>query len=341
MPGSADIKIIAELPEDLEGMRALVRKCQAREHQLKMEIESRQEENDRIVADNLKQNEELRVLNAALQKFNQELEGMVRERTVELEASQHSLQEDALKLQELGEAKETLMHMIVHDMKNPLTVVLGTLGLFKGESHNLEAGLHHMLLNSFGQAQKLLSMIEEILLISRMQTKEFQLKPREVDVKKIIEESIRTMDKTLGKKSLRFMVVLPSEPCRAMADPDILERVINNLLNNGIKYSPWYGEIGVTLRVSEAGVVIQVANHGELIPAEHQRKIFELFTRLNARDSQVSGTGLGLAFCKLAVEAHGGTLAVVSPLSYEDQGACFTITLPSVAASTLKAAELE
>jgi signal transduction histidine kinase len=293
-----------------------------------------------VVADNLKQNEELRVLNEELKKWNQELETKVGERTRELESSKGELEKHARKLQELGGAKETLMHMIVHDMKNPLTVVLGTLGLFKTENHNLEPGLHHMLVNSFGQARKLLSMIEEILLISRMQTKEFQLKPREVDVKKIIEESIRTMEKTLGKKSLRFVAAFPPEPCWVMADSDILERVINNLLNNGIKYSPWYGEIGVKLTVAEASAVIQVANHGEPIPAEHQRKIFDLFTRLNAHDSQVSGTGLGLAFCKLAVEAHGGTLTVVSPLNYEDQGACFTITLPGVSASALKITEL-
>ncbi|NTV53086.1 MAG: HAMP domain-containing histidine kinase [Candidatus Firestonebacteria bacterium] len=322
-----------EFPADLEGMRSLVKKCRARERQLKFEIESRQEENDGVIADNLKQNEELRALNVELQKFNLELEAKVQARTLELEASKHALEEHAQKLQELGVAKEALMHMIVHDMKNPLTVVLGTLGLFKNQTHNLESELHGMLINSFGQAQKLLSMIEEILFISRMQTKEFQLKPRQVDLKNLVGECTRTMEKTLGRKNLRFSVSLPPGPCLVMADPDMVERVVNNLLNNSIKYAPGESEICVTLNFANNVPTLGVANHGDPIPREYHEKIFELFTRVNAKDTQLSGTGLGLAFCKLAVEAHGGSLWVTSPLDTEDQGACFSFTLPSVSAA--------
>jgi signal transduction histidine kinase len=115
-----------------------------------------------------------------------------------------------------------------------------------------------------------------------------------------------------------------------MADPDIAERIINNLLSNGIRYAPWYSEIVVALHLAAGVPTVAVANYGDPIPLEFHQKIFERFTRVNAKDTQLSGTGLGLTFCKLAVEAQGGKLWVTSPLENEGRGACFSFTVPAV-----------
>jgi K+-sensing histidine kinase KdpD len=319
-----------EMPGDIAGLQVELKKARARVRQLKLEIESRQEETDRVLSDNLQQNEELSSLNAELMNFNQELEKKVHERTLALEAAKQDLEEHARKLEELSVTKDALMHMIVHDMKNPLTVILGTMALFKTNRYNLEEDLYASLVDSRLQAMKLLRMIEEILFISRMKTKEFQLKPSEFEINEVVKKCVETMVKTQGNKKLALNAVLSANPCRVKADLEIIERVINNLINNSIKYAPTESEIRIEVVPDESRVNVNVTNWGDPIPAEFHQKIFEMFSRVNTKDKQLSGTGLGLAFCKMAMEAHAGSIWVTSPVSSENRGACFSFQLPLI-----------
>lgn len=294
----------------------LQKKYTARINQLKSEISLYRKEADHVVDENLYQNLELITL-------NKNLEIKVKERTYELEKANE-------KLRDLNQVKESLMHMIVHDMKNPLTAMLGTLILFTRNNFGVKEEMHQLLVDSHAHGIKLLSMIDQILMISRMQTNEFKLKHEYKDIIPLICESIDMMSKTTGDnvKNLTFTFLPQEEPLQVYMDGQTIERVMNNLLNNAIKYAPKNSEIHVSLMQTEASAVITITNWGDPIPEHYQDRIFELFCRVKKEDTQFSGTGLGLTFCKLAVEAHGGTIFVTSPVAPKDHGARFTFSIP-------------
>lgn len=319
-----------EMPQPLEhafpGQAApqrtdpLIGKYLVRIKQLQNEILSRQEENELIVAENLRQNE-------ALREFNTDLENKIKLRTWELEVSKHNLELQNQRLQELHQTKESLMHMIVHDMKNPLTCVLGILNYL--QDVDLQAGpeISQLLDDGHLQGKKLLSMIEEILLVSRMQSKEFTLKKQHMDLAGLIHDCVSMMSKTVGIKHLRLVFEPAASKLMIHADPSIVERVVNNLLNNAIKYAPTGSDILVSAE-KRIMALVSVTNWGEVIPAQFHTKIFDLFCRVKSDDTTCSGTGLGLTFTKLAIEAHGGEIQVESPVLGHDHGARFFFTLP-------------
>src|SRR5206468_723530 len=122
----------------------------------------------------------------------------------------------------------------------------------------------------------------------------------------------------------------PGEPCSVHADPGVLRRVIDNLVANAVEHSPAGSSITLAVRAREEGLEISVADQGSGIPEAHREKIFEKFTRLELREAGLVGNrGLGLTFCRLAVEAHGGTIWVDEA---PGGGACFRLLLPAIEA---------
>ncbi len=300
---------------------ALVKKYEAHIRQLKLEIVSRREENEKIIADNLRQNEELRELNYTLDK-------KVQARTEELALAKEAAEEQNVKLTELSNSKEALMHMVVHDMKNPLTVIIGTLGLCRGNRLQIPPEPQQMLLDAHVQSVKLLCMVEEILTISRMQSKEFEVHPEPMDMISLMHQSLSMMSLTMGGKKVTFRFEPTMTEAYVLGDYQTIERTLNNLMNNAIKYAPGESEIILDILEEEGVIEIGVTNWGDPIPQECQDKIFDQFYRVKADIAKHAGTGLGLTFCRLAVHAHKGTIGVQSPVPPEDRGARFFFTLP-------------
>lgn len=307
-----------------EVWESLVKKHEARQRQLQVEILSRREENEAMVAENLRQNE-------ALRELNTELDGKVQERTCELLASKEALQAQNRKMAELGDAKEALMHMVVHDMKNPLTAVMGTLGLCRGNRVSLPPEIKELLVGAHVQSVKLLCMVDEILTISRMQSKEFEVHPEPMDMIGLVQQSMSMMSLTTGGKKISFRFEPALTDLWVSGDYPTIERTLNNLLNNAIKYAPADSEIWLEVSRQEGAGRIGVTNWGDPIPRDSQDKIFDQFYRVKADIAKYAGTGLGLTFCRLAIQAHGGTIGVESPVLPRENGACFFFTLPLVA----------
>jgi len=305
----------------LEDLQRELQKAQIRIRQLQLEILSRREENDRIVAENLRQNEELRQL-------NQDLDRKVSDRTRELEESKKQLEDQNQELQELGESREAMMHMIVHDMKNPLTSVMGTLSLLQNKSLNLPEALAELVMGANIQAIKLRCMIDDILTISRMKSKEFKIEAMTSDLVSLVKQSMLVMETTKGERKLSFRFESPFDELNITADFPLVERVINNLINNAMKYAPPDSEILLQVGKDQDQAVVSVTNWGSVIPSNYHARIFELFCRVKGQDPQIKGTGLGLAFCKLAIDAHQGKIWVESPVPPREVGAKFSFTLP-------------
>jgi K+-sensing histidine kinase KdpD len=308
-------------PEVKPALELDLRKAKTRIRQLQLEIVSRKEENDRIIAQNLRQHEELRNLNL-------ELDHKVTERTRELEASKAQLELQNQELTEVGESKEAMMHMIVHDMKNPLTSVMGTLCLLQNKNLNLNKDLQELVLGAHIQAIKLRCMIDDILTISRMKSKEFKIEPMAGDLVSLVQQSMLVMETTKGERKVSFRFASDFQELNVLIDFPLVERVINNLINNAMKYAPPGSEIFLEVGRKDNQAMVSVTNWGSVIPANYHTRIFELFCRVKEQDPGIKGTGLGLAFCKLAVEAHGTVIYVESPVPEHANGARFTFTLP-------------
>jgi signal transduction histidine kinase len=150
------------------------------------------------------------------------------------------------------------------------------------------------------------------------------MSPAWVDLGEVIREAIDSLGSTPGAPAVQF------EPADAAAsawcDRDIICRVVANLAGNALKFTPEQGQVRVTLRRAEQHVAIAVADTGRGIPPEHQQRIFEKFGQVGgAADRARHSAGLGLTFCKMAVEAHGGVIGVDSVVG---KGSTFWFRLP-------------
>jgi signal transduction histidine kinase len=129
-----------------------------------------------------------------------------------------------------------------------------------------------------------------------------------------------------AERGLRLEVEVPPDLPAGLADPDLLDRVLQNLIGNAVKYTPAGGRVTVAARADEAGLVLTVADTGPGLPPQIRPRLFQKFVR---GPGPLQGSGLGLAFCKLAVEAMGGRIWVESEAG---RGAVFHFTIPAAPA---------
>jgi signal transduction histidine kinase len=157
-----------------------------------------------------------------------------------------------------------------------------------------------------------------------LEAKDTELSKALVDVDALAQEAVEQIQPfALGKDQDLSMQIAP-DLSQIFADRDLVLRVLTNLLDNAVKFTERKGRIALSAERTEDEVVFTVADTGIGIPLEYRQRIFDRFTRLENANG-VKGTGLGLAFCKLAVEAHGGRIWVESEV---DQGSQFKFALP-------------
>lgn len=235
----------------------------------------------------------------------------------------------------LDKVKNDLTHMIVHDLRTPLTSLLtGLLTLDASES--LDEMERELLTLSISGGNTLLGMINDLLDISKMEDGSMQLEKKEMQLSDTITESLRQVTLLADEKQLTLHTEIAQEITEAprdtallCADTDKIRRVLVNLLGNAIKFTPRTGKITVAacLDASCREILVQVRDTGEGIPKEAFARIFEKFGQVETRKAGRSmSTGLGLTFCKLVVESHGGRIWVESE---PGAGSTFFFTLPT------------
>jgi signal transduction histidine kinase len=230
--------------------------------------------------------------------------------------------EDLRKLEEL---RDKLVRWIVHDMKAPMGGISGHLELLLMDAEDrLTAEQVDYVREALSSTQRLLQMANLLLDISRLEENRMPLDVKPADLVKIAAEAASELAGLAKEKDVE--IVMPSGTAVAPADSPTIRRVIENLLDNGIRCIQRGGKI--TLRAEgESGVLqFEVEDNGPGIPVQYHEKIFEKFGQVEMRDERkLYSTGLGLNFCKLVVEAHGGAIGVRSE---EDKGSVFWFTLP-------------
>ena len=237
------------------------------------------------------------------------------------------LQESFAQLQTLENQRDDLTHMIVHDLRTPLTSLLSglqTVALIG----NLNTGQQEFMNMAESGGRTLLRMINDLLDISKMESGSFRLETQEVRAGNLMADASAQVSLLLQENGLTLVREIGDDLPALWADEDKLVRVLTNLLGNAIKFTPEGGTVTLSARWSpaESAVVFAVRDSGRGIPQEAFARIFEKFGQAEmGRAQRRQSTGLGLTFCKMIVEMHGGRIWVESEMG---QGSVFLFTIP-------------
>lgn len=251
------------------------------------------------------------------------------ERAASLERERQARQETEQALAQAQEAtreRDLLISIAAHDLRTPLTVILGQAQLLQRRLNRGGADAKDVRTAATiaEQAQRLNTMILALLDLSRIQEGRLTIAPAALDVGALLTQVVEAMQATTLAHSIRFQP--PPVPVMLHGDGLRLEQVFLNLLGNAVKYSPDGGTIAVWMEQSEQRVVIHVQDEGIGIPAEEIPRLFSRFYRAsNATRQATSSLGVGLYIVRELVLAHGGSIAVQSR---EGQGSTFVVTLP-------------
>jgi signal transduction histidine kinase len=244
---------------------------------------------------------------------------------LELRRQRRELQASYDKLRESERMRDSLVHMIVHDLRSPLTAISAYLELFgQAAKEKLGAETQEDVANALHATRNMIRMINGILDVSKMEAQMMKLDLRECDLVRVVGQSLDDLESLVGSRRLAFKP--PAAPARVLADQEIISRIVQNFLANALRFTPADGEIHVGLVAEAEHVRVFVADTGPGIPPDFRESIFDKFFQIGGSALPTNrSTGLGLAFCKMAVEAHGGRIGVDSELG---KGSNFWFTLP-------------
>ena len=220
-----------------------------------------------------------------------------------------------------------LSSMITHDLKSPLSTVLGFLELLKEQ--DLPDSGKPFVDFALGGTRWMSILVAGILDVARLEGTEVKLDLEAVDIGEEIEQACALIDYQFRNKNIEPIIEVQPDLPPIPSNREFLRRIIVNLLGNAVELSPSRTSITVSAALDDEGqaAVISVQDQGPGIPTEYQSGIFDKFVQAESRqrDQRKMSVGLGLAFCKLAVEAHGGRIWVESE---EGKGACFSFSIP-------------
>jgi len=274
----------------------------------------------------VRQNMELQSQRDELNRQKILIEGQKRD----AERQSAQLADTLAKLQRAEEMRDSLTAMLVHDLRTPLTTLIGPLEMLKdGDLGQLTEMQGEIVSMSLGSGQRLLGLVNELLDISKMEAGELKIRAESLRPQEAIQKAVETVSLSqYGGGAPISIEVAPDTPL-LQADSELVTRVLINLLGNAIKFTPTSGKItaGATRDENDPKMVrFYVRDTGEGIPPEDIDRVFDKFGQVETRRAgRKQSTGLGLTFCKLAVEAHGGRIWVDSQLG---EGSTFSFTLP-------------
>lgn len=240
-----------------------------------------------------------------------------------------ALSSEKEQLEELLRLREELADMIIHDLRNPLSVLVGGLVMLENsiDAEPASGRVSPVLDVMKRSAQRMQRLVDTLLDIARWERGELTLNREPLDLGSLVAELIVEEGTLARTQSLELQSQVAEDLPRASVDRDVMQRVFINLLDNAFKFTPKGGQVRVQVESDGDAVRLKVTDTGPGIPVEERRRIFEKFTQVKGHPGSRRGTGLGLAFCQMAVEAHGGRIWVEDGPGGE--GSCFVLTLPT------------
>ncbi len=232
---------------------------------------------------------------------------------------------DITERKKLEQLKDEFIGLVSHELRTPLTVILGSLSTVLSEGEYLpQAEVRQLLQDAALETESLSHLVDNLLDLSRFQAQQLHLYAEPVDIHKSVQNTLEKIRRQTS--SHKFSVAIPKGLPLVNADSLRVERILYNLLDNAVKYSPPESPIKVTVRAEPQAIVVRVSNQGQGLSVQDQMKLFGPFQRLEqSRPDGVKGAGLGLMVCRRLVEAHGGRIWVESRPGH---GSTFFFTLP-------------
>ncbi len=245
----------------------------------------------------------------------------------ELSRQVASLESEKEQLLESQRLRQETSDLIIHDLRNPLGVLLNVLQMLEMTlpAETLQANYQLLQIGS-AAGERMRRLVDSLLDVSRMETGEAPLHLSEVDLGRLVQAAFERERLTWDEGRVRGACHVPPDLGTVVCDEERIDRVVANLIDNAIKYTPGGGQVTVAVEAQGDQVVLSVTDTGPGIPPEERERIFERFARLARDRSKRRGFGLGLAFCRLAVEAHGGRIWVEPGPG--GVGSSFVLTLP-------------
>jgi PAS domain S-box-containing protein len=221
--------------------------------------------------------------------------------------------------------RDDLISMIYHDLRSPLANVVSSLDVLENIIPLQDDPTLQSLLNiAVRSTERIQRLTNSLLDLRRLESGEQITNRQTTSVQALVDDASEALRHTLESKNLVLERTVPDQLPPLFVDSDMIRRVLINLLENAAKYSPEHSQLEVSAASEIGGLLLTVRDHGPGIPEGDRERIFDKFTRLHGSE-RARGFGLGLAFCRLAVEGHGGRIWVENA---PDQGACFKFFLP-------------
>ncbi|HEY2342075.1 MAG TPA: hybrid sensor histidine kinase/response regulator, partial [Chthoniobacteraceae bacterium] len=246
----------------------------------------------------------------------------IRRLQLALESRNHELQQSNEELRRLQTLRDNLTNMIVHDLRSPLTGVVCAVEMIAMENEQLSSDAKKTLRHARTGLNQVIALINSVLDLGKIEAGELRPHRTMCDLLALARESAATLDPLRGSR--KVTVECASETLPTYIDRDLMARVIQNFLGNAFKFTEENGTIVIRLEHANGGARLSVIDDGQGIPAEYHERIFDKYCQVNSDGPRI-GTGLGLTFCRLAVEAHGGKIGVTSE---PGKGSTFWLELP-------------
>jgi NtrC-family two-component system sensor histidine kinase KinB len=233
---------------------------------------------------------------------------------------------DITEQKKLDTLRDDLTSMIYHDLRSPLANVVSSLSLLDTMMPTDDPALKSLLEISMRSTERIQRMTDSLLDLSVLQAGQPIGTQKLTNILVLVYEAVEAMESLVHNKSQIIIYNVPERLPKLLADQDMIRRVVTNLLENASKYSPQGSKIEIGARQEGGQIMVWVGDNGPGIPASEHERIFEKFTRLKTENTP-KGLGLGLAYCRLALQAHGGKIWVESEVGV---GSRFIFTLPIV-----------
>lgn len=240
------------------------------------------------------------------------------------------LQTEKRQLLELQRLREETSDLVVHDLRNPLSIIHGVLNMLELvlPEDVLQANRELLDIANAG-CRRMQRLVDSLLDIARMESGEVELRLNETDLGPLLEDAARRETVALEARGVDIQTIIAPGLPRVMVDAEKIDRVLANLIDNAIKYTPAGGVISLAAEVQSDQVVVSVTDTGPGIPPEDRERIFERFAQVPEDKPKRRGFGLGLTFCRLIVEAHDGHIWVEPASGQKGSRFCFTLPLGS------------
>ncbi len=242
------------------------------------------------------------------------------------------------RLEDLDQVKSDFVASVSHELRTPISSIRGFTELLEdGAAGALTPDQADLVRRVSRNSQRLLLLIEDLLLLSRIEARELSLSPEAIDLRTVVRSSLNAIGPALARRTLDVQWELPEHAVALHGDPVQLERLVSNLLTNAVKFTPDGGRVTMELSSTDDRATLQVADTGLGIPEEEQGRLFTRFFRsTTATREAIQGTGLGLTIVQAIAEGHRGAVSVESA---RDRGTRVTVTLPTAIASVPAPAE--